>query len=204
MLARRLQLEFACSQQISHKLIFGTFIWSQLRFVFTQLRVLLKMAKNYHENILKRTMHQVLRNPFTFSGIWPHTLLFMMPKHNFHSRYSLLLGTHLDSATWKVRILLVNLFTVVQIAKIAPPKLPSQSYPNGPGNFGNLGCNKEVEPTLNAFSEFEFVLFNDTWSQKGHAVSRMTKLYSMIANHQIRHQATSKMGCLPGDCRSSP
>ena len=36
------------------------------------------------------------------------------------------------------------------------------------------------------------VLFNDTWSQEalGHLVSCTTMLFSMLANHQIKHRAT--------------
>ena len=44
------------------------------------------------------------------------------------------------------------------------------------------------------------MLFNDTCSQQGHSVSCMTILFSKLANHQIRHQATHKMDCQPGDC----
>ena len=43
-----------------------------------------------------------------------------------------------------------------------------------------------------------FVLFNDTWSQYGHSVLCMTIL--CLHNHLIRHQATYKAGCQPGDC----
>ena len=35
-----------------------------------------------------------------------------------------------------------------------------------------------------------------------HLVSCMTVYFvSLLANHQSRHQATSKMGCQPGDCK---
>ena len=44
------------------------------------------------------------------------------------------------------------------------------------------------------------MLFNDTCSQSGHPVSCMTILFSMLATHQIRHQATRKVGSQPGDC----
>ena len=33
----------------------------------------------------------------------------------------------------------------------------------------------------------------DTWSQKGYPVSYMTILFSILANHQVRHKATHKM-----------
>ena len=46
----------------------------------------------------------------------------------------------------------------------------------------------------------EFELFNDTWSQYGHSVSCMTILLSVLANQQIRHQATCKLGYQYGDC----
>ena len=44
-----------------------------------------------------------------------------------------------------------------------------------------------------------FVLFNDTWSQKGHSVSCMTILFISKCNQQIGHQAAHKVGCQPGD-----
>ena len=49
-------------------------------------------------------------------------------------------------------------------------------------------------------TEFAFLLFKDTWPQWGHSVSYVTMLFPLLANHQDRHQATSKMGCQPGDC----
>ena len=48
---------------------------------------------------------------------------------------------------------------------------------------------------------FSFVLFNYTWSQQGHPVSCMTMFVFILANHQIRYQATSNLGYQPGDCR---
>ena len=47
-----------------------------------------------------------------------------------------------------------------------------------------------------------FVLFNVMWSQQGQSVSCMTMFFFFLklANHQIRHQATHKVGCQPGDC----
>ena len=44
-----------------------------------------------------------------------------------------------------------------------------------------------------------FILLSDTCSQKGHSVSYMTILFSMLANHLIRHQAKCKVGCQLGD-----
>ena len=46
-----------------------------------------------------------------------------------------------------------------------------------------------------------FVLFNDTWSQEGHLMSCMTKLFFIFANHQIRHQDPSTKGLALSDCR---
>ena len=37
--------------------------------------------------------------------------------------------------------------------------------------------------------------------KKRHSVSCMTILFSMLAKHQIKHQATCKVGCQPGNCR---
>ena len=45
------------------------------------------------------------------------------------------------------------------------------------------------------------MLFNNTWSQFGHSVSCMIILFPILANHQIRHQATYIEGCQPADCR---
>ena len=47
----------------------------------------------------------------------------------------------------------------------------------------------------------ECVMFNNTWSQHGHSVSCMIMLFPFHANHQIRPQAKSKVGCKPGNCR---
>ena len=47
----------------------------------------------------------------------------------------------------------------------------------------------------------EFALFNDSSSQEGHSVSYMTILFSVLANHRLKHQAANKLGCQPDDCR---
>ena len=44
--------------------------------------------------------------------------------------------------------------------------------------------------------------FTDNWSQQGHSVSFMTTLF-FFGNHKRRHQATSKLGCQPGDCKTA-
>ena len=45
-----------------------------------------------------------------------------------------------------------------------------------------------------------FVLFNDTWPQHGHSVSCLIIQFSLLANYQIRHQATCKFD-LAYDCK---
>ena len=45
-----------------------------------------------------------------------------------------------------------------------------------------------------------FVLFNDTWSQRGHLVSYISTLFSILADHQIRHLVTCEVDSQSGDC----
>ena len=50
-----------------------------------------------------------------------------------------------------------------------------------------------------SITEFDFTLFNHTLSQRGHSVSCMTILFSVIANHQIIYQTilSSQVVSLP-------
>ena len=61
-------------------------------------------------------------------------------------------------------------------------------------------CNVPHLIHLNRTIRFGFVLFIDTWSQEGHSVIMHDHTFSKLANHQIRHQATHKVGCQSGDC----
>ena len=53
------------------------------------------------------------------------------------------------------------------------------------------------------FESVLIMLFNDTWFQEGCSVSHVAVLFGMLANHRVRHQATHKVDCQPGDCRWS-
>ena len=59
----------------------------------------------------------------------------------------------------------------------------------------------ETHTVIYIYSQMCLVLFNDTWSQSRHQVSCITILFSVLANHKIRHQAPCKVNCQPGDCR---
>ena len=52
------------------------------------------------------------------------------------------------------------------------------------------------------FTDYEphDVLFNDTWSQHGHSVFMYDHTFAKFSNRQIRHEATHKVNCEPGDC----
>ena len=43
-----------------------------------------------------------------------------------------------------------------------------------------------------------YVSFNDTWSQKEQFSVMYDHVFLKLANHQIRNQATHKVGCQPG------
>ena len=43
-------------------------------------------------------------------------------------------------------------------------------------------------------------LFNDKWSQKGHFAPCMMVLYSMFADHQMKHRVVEEIGSQRGDC----